>query len=238
MEDRIRDAVTRYYELEFQPRGLVLRARGGGKAIFLSPIGRRLVGLRCGRDLTEEELRAEGFVRSEAEWVRLLGPPEWVEGAVWRAKYGSADRRTVAYLSAVLERAGVVGAADGLSAFDFVPQSVLREDQVVDRWRLGLWGPEVEVGRDAEDWTVQRLDVFEEDYGYTVVRFTRRPARREVETAFLVQELYLDFWMGGLEPVFRCWECGREAHWLDIQLPDGESLAACVAALRERYCGC
>lgn len=211
---------------------------GGGRhgeacrrVAVLAAGGRREVGLRCGRDWSEEDLRKLGLVRPEAEWVRLLAPPEWVRQAEWRVRYGTMDERTVRYLNAVLRNIGIDVGVEGF--LDGSSSSVLKDEEVVERFRLGACGPEVEVGRHGNVWIVQRADVSVDDVGFTVVRFSRRPSCRDIETAFLVEDLYLDFLLERLKPVFRCWECGVRHHWLDI-LPPGSSFAERVSMFRER----
>lgn len=225
------------YEISFDEGGaaLTLRSRSTGKVAVLAAGGSQKVGLRCGRDWGEEDLQRLGLVRPEAEWVRLLAPPEWVKQAEWRRRYGRMDERTVKYLNAVLKGIGAVG---GVADFlDGGASPVLAEEEVVERLRLGLCGPELEVGRHGGVWVVQRADASLDDVWFTVARFARRPGRREIETAFLVEELQMGFLFGGLEPVFECWECGVRRHWLDAS-PPGGSFAERVSMLRERYCGC
>jgi hypothetical protein len=229
--------VREAYEVKLDDAGVVviLRSRSTGKVTVLVAGGRREVGLRCGREWSEEDLRRLGLVRPEAEWVRLLAPSEWAERAEWKSRYGKMDERTVQYLNAVLKNIGAIG---GVGDFlDGSSSPVLKGEEVVERFRLGACGPEVEVGRHGDVWVVQRADVTLDDAGFTVVRFSRRPSRRDIETAFLVEGLYLDFLFGGFDPVFECWECGVWRHWLDVSPPDG-SLAGRAAMLRERYCGC
>lgn len=237
-DQEIVNLVRNSYEVNPDEGGVVLivRSRSTGRVVLLAASGRRKVGLRCGREeWSEADLQELGLMRTEAEWVRLLAPPEWVRRAEWRVRYGKMDARSVRYLDALLKSIGAVG---GVADFlDGSSSPVLKEKEIVERFRLGVCGPEVEVGRCREAWIVQRTDVSLDDVGFTVVRFARRPDRKAIETAFLVEELRLGFMFGGLEPIFECWECGRSRHWLDVS-PPGGSFAERVFMLRERYCGC
>lgn len=64
--------------------------------------------------------------------------------------------------------------------------------------------------------------------------FTHKPSDDDVMKAKIIESLELDVRMGRLKEEFKCWECGKETHWLDIP---GDFFAK-IDCWRDRYCGC
>ena len=65
--------------------------------------------------------------------------------------------------------------------------------------------------------------------------FDKKPNRKMILDAHLIDEIRRSFKMGEISESFTCWECGCEIeHWLDI---DGD-LRDKWDNLKEKYCGC
>lgn len=77
-----------------------------------------------------------------------------------------------------------------------------------------------------------RTDI--DDYNIARYYFNKKPTENTVRTIEKLIELDYLFFIGQCKPVYICWECGRETHWLDIEGDLDEK----ISALKERYCGC
>lgn len=64
--------------------------------------------------------------------------------------------------------------------------------------------------------------------------FNNTPTKQNVQKAHMLMELKLNFKTRKYKEVFKCWECGNTAHWLDVR---GE-FADKINALEDKYCGC
>jgi hypothetical protein len=157
------------------------------------------------------------------------------EEELFRRKYGHVDKRTVQYLNAVLRSIGVVGDVSDFAHVSHKPP--LREEEVMYQYtRPTLAGYEtIEIGQKNGKWVVQTAMASGDELVYIFFVFNRRPSMKDIKTALLVDRLYQAFWFGTLSPVFTCWECGRETHWLDTA---GKTLEEKVEMLQEKYCGC
>jgi len=77
-----------------------------------------------------------------------------------------------------------------------------------------------------------RIDI--DDYQIETHVFTEYPSAKSISVARMISDLEFMFKVGRLSPVFTCWECGRECHWLDIP----GTLKKRVDNLKDGYCGC
>jgi hypothetical protein len=64
--------------------------------------------------------------------------------------------------------------------------------------------------------------------------FSKRPSRKDILTAKLIDDIKMKFSFGDLQETFNCWECGKETHWLDV----GGNLEEKFDKLKDKYCGC
>lgn len=77
-----------------------------------------------------------------------------------------------------------------------------------------------------------RTDI--DDYNIETHIFSKFPSEQDVKTARAIDQLEISFKLKQLSPIFTCWECGLEKHWLDIP----GSLFEKITNLKKGYCGC
>lgn len=140
------------------------------------------------------------------------------------------DKRTRVYLEAVKKNIGLEEVLSG---------EVLPDIDVTKEYSLGyIWGnaSPVECGKDNDGkwWATfgYRADIdvaIEERY-----QFDRKPTKHKVLTARLIDNIETKFAIHTMVPVFRCWECGLETHWLNV---DG-NLEKKWENFKGLYCGC
>jgi len=96
-----------------------------------------------------------------------------------------------------------------------------------------------DVGKIGEQWAIQysyRCAI--DDFDLVTFFYDRKPTRRMLTTTQLIEEIQTFFEVHGWKTsnmIFRCWECGRETHWLDTF---HNSLAEKWDGYKDRYCGC
>ncbi|MFX3643401.1 MAG: hypothetical protein ACE3L7_32915 [Candidatus Pristimantibacillus sp.] len=75
-----------------------------------------------------------------------------------------------------------------------------------------------------------------DDYNVETHIFTQIPSDEDVTLVRLMDEFELDLRLtrNGVQAEYRCWECGRNSHWVDIHGKFKDK----VEKLREGYCGC
>jgi len=163
---------------------------------------------------------------SISEMLKNLFPEQWL-----KVKHHFEDERTQQKLDEVKHSA------------DLVRISHSKDEPPVDvqfQWEgpINLTGSgKYDVGLINGTWAVQysyRCAI--DDYDLVTLYFDRKPTPGMLRTAQLVEEIETFFNFHGWEKVFfRCWECGRKLHWLDIDL---DSIPEQWEAYQESYCGC
>lgn len=171
----------------------------------------------------DEILKSGGIEITPHELFKALFPEEWE-----KHKHRYEDKRTESYLEKVKNSIGLIDIKHG------------HEEESLDsvsRISLFFNTSTVEVGRNKDGvWVAQytmRTDV--DDYDIVRMYFKNKPYEDTIKNAALIDEIESYFYFRGYDKAkFRCWECGREAHWLDIE----GNLQEKWHGLSEQYCGC
>jgi hypothetical protein len=138
------------------------------------------------------------------------------------------DLRTQKYINSIKENIGFIDEKHGWD----------EEKNMTEIFTLKGWlnTSNIDIGKTTEGkWCAQysiRTDI--DDYDVGKLYFNHKPTRTDINTAELISEIELKFFLQDITPVFTCWECGRQVHWLDIE----GNLKEKYEHLKEEYCGC
>lgn len=144
----------------------------------------------------------------------------------YKFKYRGIDLRTAKYLDSVIKNTGLVNKEVDYDEEEFITKEKvnvwvnLLYDVIVGKVKNGLW---------CAQWVEAGID----DYNVIRLYFNRKPSKNTLQTLDLVEKImYLgDF--GVFKPEFKCIECGRKFHWLDIE----GSIFKKYEALEDKLCG-
>lgn len=73
-----------------------------------------------------------------------------------------------------------------------------------------------------------------DDYTIETLIFNKQPSLKNIHTIISINDLEFMFKFKRLLPKFKCWECGRVVHWVDL---DGD-FERKKDMLEDKYCGC
>ena len=73
-----------------------------------------------------------------------------------------------------------------------------------------------------------------DDYTIETLIFNKQPSLENIHTIISINDLEFMFKFKRLLPKFKCWECGRVVHWVDL---DGD-FEEKRDKLEDKYCGC
>lgn len=141
------------------------------------------------------------------------------------------DKRTESYLRKVRDNIGLIEIKHGWDGIKF---------EVLDQYSIwaNLTGSGmVDVGKDDKNqWIAEyslRTDI--DDYVIVDYVFKNKPSRRNIMIAKLLEDIETYFTSKGWDKhEFRCWECGKKQHWLDIP----GSIEEKWSNFKDSYCGC
>lgn len=93
----------------------------------------------------------------------------------------------------------------------------------------------VEIGKTKENrWCAELgYQTAIDDYNEEKIYFNRKPSVADVKTLRKIEKIRMDIRFRIKKEIFRCYECGREIHWLDVE----GGLDDKIFGLEERFCG-
>lgn len=171
----------------------------------------------------DEILKNGGIEITTHELFKALFPEEWE-----KHKHRYEDKRTESYLKKVKNSISLIDIKHGHEeeSLDSVSRILLffnTSTVEVGRNKDGLWVAQYAMRTDIDDYVIVRM------------YFRNKPYADAIKTAALIDEIESYLFFGRYNKVkFHCWECGREAHWLDIE----GNLQEKWHLLNEQYCGC
>jgi hypothetical protein len=93
----------------------------------------------------------------------------------------------------------------------------------------------VKVGKYGVYWISQySVQTAIDDYSIVKYVFSQKPTKDNIITAQNLQSLEIEFQSGRKKIEFKCWECGRFTHWLNVE----GNLFEKLKKLDDLYCGC
>jgi len=175
----------------------------------------------------EEAIRNGAYTTNPQELGAFLFPHEWENGI---RQSVLPDERTKAYLAKVKESIGLVESiveseGDGLK---------FNEERVINIW---INANEVRIGKDEQLRWIAEFSVRTDIDSYTMYDFVfnREPTKKMILTVKLLNDIETYFSIYGWDKhTFRCWECGNDAYWLDIE----GDLEKKWDSYIDKYCGC
>lgn len=201
---------------------LCIRNIETGKTRNLSPRHAQYIYLTGGQasiDISDAEaLVSSGAalrVCPRAIYMEYYGIPEAEMATIVRGY----DARTDAYLSTISARIGF----DHAEWNEDPSHTTALADIDICHWAIGTT-PDGQ-------WVAQKFmrEACRELF------FSRRPSLSDIATADMIATIRDTFEAGGrISDTYTCWECGREAHWLDVP----GTLSEKFDAARDHYCGC
>ena len=175
----------------------------------------------------EEAVNNGAYVTTPQELGVLLFPNEWENGI---KQHLLPDKRTEAYLVKVKESIGLVESiieseGDGLK---------FKKERAINIW---INANEVRIGKDEQLRWIAEFSVRTDIDSYTMYDFVfnREPTKKMILTVKLLNDIETYFSIYGWDKhTFRCWECGNDAYWLDIE----GDLEKKWDSYIDKYCGC
>jgi hypothetical protein len=134
--------------------------------------------------------------------------------------------RTKKYIETCKKNIGLIRMESGWDGIEFTKD-----------FELEVWinAGAVECGKNkAGEWVAQygiRTDI--DDYTIFSYFFNKKPDKRMILDIEAIYNLEITFARLGKD-TFKCWECGRALHWLDVK----GTLREKIEAFEENYCGC
>jgi hypothetical protein len=198
-----------------------------GEKKLMNLRGLRKVILNFGAQIkTEEEAKAIGsIITTEEELGKALFSEEWEK---IRSKY-EPDERTKKYLSAVKQNIGLLR-IEGEEEGDGLEFDKIKE--------ISVWinAYNVVIGKNKkEEWIAEYCVKTDESYAMIDYIYNRKPSEKVILTTRLLEDIDFYFSINGWDKTtFRCWECGRELYWLDIE----GDLSTKWIQFKDKYCGC
>ena len=232
MNKSLKEKILEYYDVDVKETSVIMNLKGTKNYI---PVGLndRILYIGYGikiKDLEEaERLVKEGKVDkiTQREVFKMFIDKTEDEIICLQSGY---DMRTHNYLKAVEDNIGYIESDGFEEAFDMEGELFGRMSNPL-RYNNDIYLYKLEDGR----YAIQYLVVYDIDgFFFETHYYNRRPTQKVLETTRLIQNIKGYFRNGYFRPEFKCWECGREAHWLDIP----GSLEDKIAGLKEQYCGC
>lgn len=163
-------------------------------------------GVKCS---SEEEALAVGAIKTtDKELAKAFAPD------LFQSIQGSKmDKRSSAYLKDCKQDLQLVAIEHG---WDGIAHDV---EKSISIW---LNTSEVEIGKVTEGkYTGKYIATYSvqisvDDYDITSLIFEKEPKKEEIQTARLLERAEDVIIIKRKKPVFKCKECGKESHWLDI----------------------
>ena len=151
---------------------------------------------------------------------------EELKERVVKSTYGY-DERTLNYLNSIKENLNFVEEKNGWDEERFIESKKYNSlfAGISSQLEIGL----IEDGKWCAQYSFQTAP---DDYNIRRLYFSKRPTSRDVKKIITLRDLELEFRFDGLNPIFNCYECGREVHWLDF--PGG--LTEKIDALKDGIC--
>lgn len=225
------DQIKKYYDLDVDREkiSIALMKKGTGDKRYIVYTATRPYFLICGVELTDdvkanpESYLDQGIIKiTGAELYHLI----WNEEACLK-RFCGFDMRTKNYIESCKKNVGFLRMESGWDGLEFTKD-----------FELEVWintNNAVECGRNkAGEWVAQygiRTDI--DDYTIFSYVFNRKPDKRMILDIEAIYNLEISFARLGTD-TFKCWECGRELHWLNVE----GTLKEKISALEENYCGC
>ena len=193
------------------------------------PVIREKIRLLPEKSASDEyRLTGAEVYESAADLLRRIGVPE--DHIAFLSD--GMDARTRNYLLAVRKNIGLVEIKTGHDGVGF------GREYSLSGWGNLTGSGGIECGKmPSGKWVAEysfRTDI--DDYVVYSVIFDRKPTWEMVKTAKAIEKIELAFLLRR-SPVFTCWECGRETHWLDVAA-EKRSISDLWEMRGERYCGC
>jgi len=236
-EQKIKEIIEKNFLVKTDESGfLILTRKGTGKDRRLPPQdGTIFIMLENipEDERTEENvprLLKEGKIIKVKRWDLYKMFTDFTEEELYKIFYGY-DKRTHKYLKAIEKQIGLL---EHKSDYDEEEFEVLRQYSLF----ANLTGSGyVDVGKLKDGRYVAQFAyrVSIDDYTIEKIYFNHLPSKKDVRTAILISDIRTYFKLHPGTYEFRCWECGRKVHWLDIKAKDLEER---FDRMQDRYCGC
>jgi hypothetical protein len=227
-----------YFDVETdkEKKHLIVRKKGNGKEKYINPGDKRTLYFIFPENKPQNEEEADILV-GEGKAIKSTAKElfftfyDFTEEE-WLLKTAGYDMRTHKYLEACQRNIGFLNRKDGWDGEKF---DTTRQYEI---WANLTGSGKVDCGQLKDGRCVAeycfRTDI--DDYNITDLYFNHMPSRREIKTAHLLNEIEMYFLFNPESYQFTCWECGREAHWLDNT--SAKTLEEKFDAMKDQYCGC
>ena len=214
------------YGLEINGTGVPLK-----KSRIILSFGKPAIQ-KLGKDATNKEIKnAGGEVYNTS--IELMVEAFKIEEKKVIEMTTGVDVRSQKYLSAVKANIGLKEIKHGYDGIKFNKEFGLK------MWANLTGSGMVDCGKTSDgDYVAEyciRTDI--DDYDICSLIFKELPTKKKVETAETLEKIkyYLS---RRRSPYFKCWECGRKSHWLDVFSPEELTLEARFDMFKDEYCGC
>ena len=210
--------VKDFYNPQIKYGGVELIIPGGNRFFgirdyesqVISPIKTRVVylafGVKCS---SEEEALAAGAIKTTDKEIAKAFAPD-----LFQTVQGSKmDKRSLDYLKGCKQDLQLVAIEHG---WDEIAHHT---DKAISIW---LNASKVEIGKVTEgEYTGKYIATYSvrtnvDDYDITSLIFEKKPNKEAIQLAVLLERVESAFIIKTKKPVFKCKECGKEFHWLDI----------------------
>lgn len=179
-------------------------------------------GIKCN---SEKEALAAGAIKTNDKEIAEAFAPD-----LFQSIQGSKiDKRSLSYLKTCKQNLQLVAIKHG---WDEIPHDT---DKSISVW---FNTSQVKIGKVTEgEYTGKYIATYSmrtniDDYDIVSLIFEKKPCLENIQTATLLESVEIAFTIHRRNPVFNCWECGNESHWLDIPGTFEEK----VGFWKEKYC--
>lgn len=147
------------------------------------------------------------------------------EQCKFRYGYGLKSR---AYIESVMKEIGLKSIEEGVDSggeTSSLPENAEKISYFVNASTY--------IGKVDNLWLVETYYQYEiDDFAITKMWFSRKPTMQDIGAAFAIERIECK--LHNNKETFRCWECGRTTHWVDVE---GDIIEK-VRRFEDRYCGC
>lgn len=232
------------YELYRDENYQVFMKTPDGEMKFIQPIKDRplFIGLKdklTTKDAKERIKEAEELVRqgmgkkyTAEELYRLVYPDE---NEFCKAFYKMSCRMKN-FIDRIRENRGLIEMYSMMEERHPKAEEILKGAKLIGTWSNPYSPADVEIyktidGRYAIEFAVSYGDTFD----IRTWIFNKKPSKKSFQDLLDIEEVEAKIRFLGYPEEFRCWECGRHVHFVDIE---ADNLQEKISNWLDRYCGC